>query len=673
MTTEQYANLLSAQILDFRFDPLERRDERGRWTRGDVIEKIVEPIGIEGARGNSRAVSHEEFQHLAGEGRDRLHEIQHRPWSTAGLDEHWPQVKERTWREVQKSWGGATVDPRTGKDLPQGADKWAMSIKPTGLDTTSISEHASRAEFDEAMNVAQAKYHNQLTKGGSYLGIFHDDDLNRIDIDPVTVLDSLREVETIGAYTHAIGGAYKFSDGNGYWPPHVAEGASMSNESVHFEGPGQWRSQADAIQAPHDEPEDEEGDDETPLLSAQILQFAAWEHELRGPHGEWVRNFEVGDRIRNTRNGRIGVVTGRNAPIDGHVYAASVRYDEDGKRPKTQAILTEKLALHQPRTEQMKVGKFMRVLADPFVGAPIEREQELTGRVTEEAGKAMTVVPGLLHSKNEDWNGKVKLYPMASKKHILAEMDWNGTLNMADNVAAALDDARAHPDQPVKYPDAFEVLEHEMVHGVVPPGSATSNMDAYQDWATSQIEEGFTELGAIHHAGEFFDQMGIGDREARTYPGHTLHEMADTINDPSEIAAGNAWKHYPGPTKDAQDWVQSVAKEEGVADMRPGTPGHDRVVELTDEVNRQGAAGKIRVMATQLARAMTAEDHPGRAALKDDPTFLADLTANIETSIRKQWNTDAPEGAAKAAYAAARHAAVQKVQDKEREMAERAA
>jgi hypothetical protein len=55
--------------------------------------------------------------------------------------------------------------------------------------------------------------------------VFHDDENHRIDIDPVLVVTNRADVDTIGAATHAIGGAYNFSDGNGYWPPHVAEGA----------------------------------------------------------------------------------------------------------------------------------------------------------------------------------------------------------------------------------------------------------------------------------------------------------------------------------------------------------------------------------------------------------------------------------------------------------------
>jgi hypothetical protein len=251
----------------------EARGPDGEWVHGGAatIERVTHPIGDEGARGNSRPVSHDEFQAMAAEGRDRLRAIQSSPWSVSGLDASWPDVKARTFAEVQKPWGGATVDPRTGQDLPQGADKFAMSVKPTGMDTTSVPEGASRQAFDEAMDAALAKYSGQLAKGGSYLGIFHDDDLGRIDIDPVTVLDTQREVETIGAWTHAIGGAYRFSDGNGYWPPHVPGSANMAAENKsdhHWAGPGQWHSQAVELQDGHDDPDDDDGGS----ISAQIYQ-----------------------------------------------------------------------------------------------------------------------------------------------------------------------------------------------------------------------------------------------------------------------------------------------------------------------------------------------------------------------------------------------------------------
>jgi hypothetical protein len=468
------------------------------------------------------------------------------------------------------------------------------------MHSISVPEHASFADYSRAMDEAKSLFRPALERRSFYLGIFHDDELHRIDLDPVAVVDSIADVESIGAYTRAIGGAYHFKSGDGFWPPHVAEGAAMATpDNVHFAGPGQWRSQAEAVQAP--EPEEEDGEDEPPTISAQILQFGVHFNpmELRDSHGRWTRGA----------------------------------------------------------TEQLKIGKLLRAAADPFVGAPLPHAEELHATAVTEASRAAKIMPGLMGSKNEIWNGKAKIYPMASKPEILAELDWDGTLNMADNVAAAIGAAREHPDDPVRNPDAFEVLGHEMIHGVVPPGTEAANKRAYQDYATAQIEEGFTELGATYHAPEFLDAMGIGDRQAGLYPGHTVRQLAEEISGPDEIARGNAWKHYPQQTKDAQDWVQLVAQEEGQT-------GHEREVYLADEVNRQGAAGKVAVMAQQLAHAMTKSPK-----MSNDAAFMTELRTTIEASIAKQWSV----GQGKAAFTSARNAAIQKVSEKEREMAEQAA
>ena len=318
------------------------------------------------------------------------------------------------------------------------------------------------------------------------------------------------------------------------------------------------------------------------------------------------------------------------------------------------------------RSEQMNLHKLMRAAADPFVGAPDPNEPALKAAVTRVATPASEVMPRVLGESHEEWNGQVKLFHYDDNKQILAELDWNGDLRIATNVAQALQDGMSVPG-PVHFPDAFEVVAHEMIHGVVPAGSAKANKEAYQKWSISRIEEGFTELGATYHAAEFFDQLGIGDRESGPWPGHTVHEMAVMAARPGEIEQGNAWRHYEGPTKDAQDWVQQVAREEGIQDLGDKA-GVARVVELSDEVNRQGAAGKVGIMAQQLARAMTKDPK-----LSGDSTFIDDLTVKIAASILHEWNTDNPDGAAKQAYSAARAVALQTVAEKQREMAERGA
>lgn len=180
----------------------------------------IPPITASEARGNSRPVTAGEFQRLALEGRDRLRAIQSADWSTQGLDANWDELKQTLYAKVQEPWSGATVDPRTGTEVPQGADRYALSITP---DTLSISEHATRAEFDAAMDIARGKYAAELARGGTYLGVFHDDYHARIDIDPVTIVDTPDDAEKIGAYTHAIGGAYHFATGTGHFPPHVRD------------------------------------------------------------------------------------------------------------------------------------------------------------------------------------------------------------------------------------------------------------------------------------------------------------------------------------------------------------------------------------------------------------------------------------------------------------------
>jgi hypothetical protein len=179
---------------------------------------IIPPITASEARGDSRPVSAADFQRLALEGRDMLRVIQSGPWSTHGLDTCWAEIKVILYAAVRQPWGGATIDPRTGSELPQGPDLYALSVT---TDTVSIAEFVTWAEFDAAMDAARGKYAPELGRSGTYLGVFHDDENARIDIDPVTVVATPDDAERIGAYTHAIGGAYHFATGNGHFPPHV--------------------------------------------------------------------------------------------------------------------------------------------------------------------------------------------------------------------------------------------------------------------------------------------------------------------------------------------------------------------------------------------------------------------------------------------------------------------
>lgn len=251
-----------------RFDPHELRDAKGRWAKGGGPSKVealdpyyneipetrgqvrvhapvpsggrsreddaaiaawrkghpvAPPITKAEARDEARPVSSQEFQGLAREGLNRLGVLNAQRQPITAMDgTGWTRIKAGAWAEVSRPWGGATIDPKTGAALPQGADRYALSVKRQGMSTVSVAETASQAEFSAAMDRAREQFRSELEKGQRYLGVFHDDENHRIDIDPVLVVDSQHDVETIGSYTHAIGGAYHFADGNGVWPPYVA-------------------------------------------------------------------------------------------------------------------------------------------------------------------------------------------------------------------------------------------------------------------------------------------------------------------------------------------------------------------------------------------------------------------------------------------------------------------
>jgi hypothetical protein len=149
---------------------------------------------------------------------------------------------------------------------------------------------------------------------------------------------------------------------------------------------------------------------------------------------------------------------------------------------------------------------------------PPEPEDEHAGPALDAVrgfvSKAAPQVPGLLGGGREAWSGRVDLFTAPEKPGTLAEMSWSGSMSVRTDVAAHIHSALAHPGKPVSDPDAFNVVLHELTHGDIDEDSNyRDGMAAYQDPNTADIEEGFTELGATEHAADFFDAMGIGDRE----------------------------------------------------------------------------------------------------------------------------------------------------------------
>lgn len=225
-TTEErnrrITNVSNARAHALRYSDDQPRDADGEFAGGgsDAGDSgPVAPITADEVAGtNSPEVSSDKFQEMAAQGKDQLAAIQADKRPDAG------DVTINTdaaYAAVQESWGGATIDPTTGeaKDFPSG---FAVTIREPGQEQISIPEKATADEFAKAVDTAKTQYADQLQGKDTYFGVFHDDDKQTIDIDPVAVVSTKNEAETIGAYTHAVGGAYDFSTGNGVFPPHIA-------------------------------------------------------------------------------------------------------------------------------------------------------------------------------------------------------------------------------------------------------------------------------------------------------------------------------------------------------------------------------------------------------------------------------------------------------------------
>jgi hypothetical protein len=191
------------------------------WNQYDPIrpEELSSPTAIE--RGLSRPVSHEEFQQLANEGAQRYQQMIGQSLPATGLDQNWPSLQQHAWNQVQQPWGGATIDAHTGQPYQTNADLYALTVKEPGMEGHSIPIGSNAEQFTEAMNHARSRFDPILQRQNHALGVFRDDDKGTIDFDPTLVVDNRHDVETIGAHTRAVGGAYHFKSGDGLWPVHV--------------------------------------------------------------------------------------------------------------------------------------------------------------------------------------------------------------------------------------------------------------------------------------------------------------------------------------------------------------------------------------------------------------------------------------------------------------------
>ena len=213
-------------------------DEMVKWIDANAAEIDANGVNVEAALKSTgitrdqlsnpdtprtRAVTQEEWDALWDAGKRRIAEFQRESSPPIGLDDNWEAVKQQAYIAAQEEWGGMTMDTHTGVPLVGNEDLYALTVKDAGQESVSVPIGATPEEFDQAMDRARKVFDAQFQRQQHYLGVFNNVDTGLVEIDPVLVVDNLDDVESIGAYTRAVGGAYHFSDGLGYWPPFVGD------------------------------------------------------------------------------------------------------------------------------------------------------------------------------------------------------------------------------------------------------------------------------------------------------------------------------------------------------------------------------------------------------------------------------------------------------------------
>lgn len=395
----------------------------------------------------------------------------------------------------------------------------------------------------------------------------------------------------------------------------------------------------------------------------------AWLHEMRAPDGRWVHGAE-------------GIASQVSSEISDEHILDKVRLWQTGtKDPQEKTHLAQAVAamfggdrhdaanyIRGAAEDADRQGLTARAYSMRQFANQIDKNtaasQAREDQVRDFTAKAAKVVPGLLGGRGKEaWTGRVSVFEDDEDPAVAGMLDWAGNMRVNATVARAIADAEA--GEQVTDEASLMVPLHELIHGVIAPGAKYSDgMAEYQGQAGSEIEEGFTELGTIQHAADWLEQMGIGNLSAPDMDSailgdfgevtsDTAAEYARRVNTPDRIESGNAWGHYGLLTARAYHWVQAIADQEGY--VMGSKQASARIQELSDEINREGTAGKIHVLAEQVAR-ISVKPTPGAIDENDDRLFRHHggfstghtpglMTPNdwsdLESKIEEQWATDA--------------------------------
>ena len=212
----------------------QQQDAHGRFTVGSGAPRDASKLkypelhasDMTAGASNSPLMTRVEFQASAARGEDIVMNAQANasPQAILTTDANVQAVVAASKQE----WGGVTIDSHGGGIVSQSglSDPLSVSMRDAGQSSVTIPITSDPGALAAAMQQAQTQFADQLGAQGAALGMFRDEKANEgagaIQFDPVLVVQGVPAARDVGAYTGATGGGFRFSDGNGYWPGHVA-------------------------------------------------------------------------------------------------------------------------------------------------------------------------------------------------------------------------------------------------------------------------------------------------------------------------------------------------------------------------------------------------------------------------------------------------------------------
>jgi hypothetical protein len=170
---------------------------------------------------NSPLMTRQEFQASAARGEDIVHNAIAN--GSKPDDMMTPANVQAVVDASKQEWGGVTIDAHGGGIVAaHGDDPLSVSMRNAGQGSVTIPITSDPAALTTAMQQAQTQFADQLAAQGAALGMFRDEDAGTVQFDPVIVVQGVAAARDVAAFTRATGGAFRFSDGNGYWSGHVA-------------------------------------------------------------------------------------------------------------------------------------------------------------------------------------------------------------------------------------------------------------------------------------------------------------------------------------------------------------------------------------------------------------------------------------------------------------------